>query len=264
MALNSGSMCSWFCSAAIARPSSALALSSDFLQRIDGGLHRVAQGLGIRQAPVLGIEFVPLVGAGRELVDFADLPGQALAFALQAVLGIARFQQCLLRPGATAASGARVRRWKRPHRSPAGRAPRRAASGFARRAGRGCRPGGRRSPLSCVAVAALPLIQARLLPCTSIVRRSSRLSPPSKPACSSQAARPLGLSNSTLISQRAAPSRTTPASARAPRASCRASIRMDLPAPVSPVSTVKPAGQVQLEFVDDDEIAKRDAFEAHR
>jgi hypothetical protein len=26
----------------------------------------------------------------------------------------------------------------------------------------------------------------------------------------------------------------------------------------------EPAGQVQLEFVDDDEIAKRDAFEAHR
>ena len=95
--------------------------------------------------------------------------------------------------------------------------------------------------LSCVAVAALPLIHARLLPCTSIVRRSNSVSLAPKPACSSHSSKTGALSNSALISQRCAPSRTTPASARAPSASCSASIKMDLPAPVSPVSTVKPS-----------------------
>ena len=49
-----------------------------------------------------------------------------------------------------------------------------------------------------------------------------------------------GTSNSALISARAAPSRTTPASPRLPSASCSASTRIDLPAPVSPLSTDKP------------------------
>src|SRR2546426_549363 len=115
-----------------------------FLQGIHSGLHRVAQGLGIGQAPVLGIELVPF-----------------------------------------------IRAW--------------------------------------------------LLPCESIVRRSSKLSADSKPACSSHGAKPEGLSNSALISQRRAPSRTTPTSARAPSASCSASINIDLPAPVSPVRTVNPS-----------------------
>src|SRR6185312_8025611 len=47
-------------------------------------------------------------------------------------------------------------------------------------------------------------------------------------------------SNSALISARSAPWRTTPASARSPMARPSASTRMDLPAPVSPVSTVMP------------------------
>src|SRR5690606_39185671 len=41
-------------------------------------------------------------------------------------------------------------------------------------------------------------------------------------------------------SARAAPSRTTEASARSPSVRARASTRMDLPAPVSPENTVKP------------------------
>ena len=44
------------------------------------------------------------------------------------------------------------------------------------------------SSRNCVAVAGLPLIQARLLPWLSMLRRSSRLSSASKPASSSQGA----------------------------------------------------------------------------
>ena len=94
--------------------------------------------------------------------------------------------------------------------------------------------------LSCVAVAGLPLIQARLLPCASMVRLSSNSSLACRPFSSSHASSGVGQSKVALISQRCAPSRTMAASARAPRASCSASIRIDLPAPVSPVSTVKP------------------------
>ena len=90
----------------------------------------------------------------------------------------------------------------------------------------------------------LPLIHARLLPAVSTVRRSSKVSSTSKPASFnqslSQALRTVGISNSALTSVRFAPSRTQAVSARAPSASCSASIKIDLPAPVSPVSTVKP------------------------
>ena len=95
---------------------------------------------------------------------------------------------------------------------------------------------------SCVTVAALPLIQARLLPWASMLRLSSKPgSALAKPALSSQPMSAGGVSNSALTSARAAPSRTTPASPLAPSASCSASIKIDLPAPVSPVSTEKPA-----------------------
>ena len=97
---------------------------------------------------------------------------------------------------------------------------------------------------SCAIVAPLPLIHARLLPCASIVRRSSmRPASPasaSKPASASHGASAGGTSNSALTSARAAPSRTTPASPRLPSASWSASTRIDLPAPVSPLSTVNP------------------------
>ena len=93
---------------------------------------------------------------------------------------------------------------------------------------------------SCEAVAGLPLIHARLLPWLSTVRRSSRLSSASKPASLNQGCSAVGQSNSALTSVRAAPSRTAPTSALAPSVSCSASIKMDLPAPVSPVSAVKP------------------------
>ena len=59
-------------------------------------LGRVEQGLPVRQAAVGGVEPVPLVGAGFELVHFADLPGQALAVALQCVLRLRGRRQCSL------------------------------------------------------------------------------------------------------------------------------------------------------------------------
>ena len=93
---------------------------------------------------------------------------------------------------------------------------------------------------NCVAVAAEPLIQARLLLCTSTVRRNNKVSLISNPASSSQGCSAAVQSNSALMSVRCAPSRTTPLSARAPKASWRASTRMDFPAPVSPVNAVKP------------------------
>ena len=93
---------------------------------------------------------------------------------------------------------------------------------------------------NCVAVAWLPLTHARLLPWVSTLRLKSKVSETSKPASSSTACACAGQSNSADTSQRVAPSRTAPESARSPNAICRASIRMDLPAPVSPVSTLKP------------------------
>jgi hypothetical protein len=51
------------------------------------------------------------------------------------------------------------------------------------------------------------------------------------------------------------PVRTTPASALPPRASPRASRRIDLPAPVSPVKGTETGGELEFEPIDDDEIA---------
>ena len=86
-----------------------------------------------------------------------------------------------------------------------------------------------------------PLICARERPSFSTMRRSS--SWPGSPArsCSaSQAANVSSMPKSAEMSARSAPSRTSVASPRPPSTRPMASSRMDLPAPVSPVSTVKP------------------------
>ena len=57
------------------------------------------------------------------------------------------------------------------------------------------------------------------------------------------------------ISARSAPWRTTSAPARPPASSCSASTRIDLPAPVSPVSTVSPGRSSSSTAVDDGEVA---------
>ena len=55
-------------------------------QQVDGALGGINQRLPVGQAAVAGVELGPLVGAGVEFVHLANLPGQALALALQAVL----------------------------------------------------------------------------------------------------------------------------------------------------------------------------------
>ena len=96
---------------------------------------------------------------------------------------------------------------------------------------------------NCVAVAGLPLIQARLRLWVSMVRRRvSAWALGNSWLCSQAAVVACGV-KTRVISACSAPSRTTLASARAPRASCRASSKMDLPAPVSPVRAVKPVAK---------------------
>ena len=67
-----------------------------FNQIIQRGLYRTAQHLRIRQAAMLSIQLTPLRKARRQLVNFADLPGQSIYFTLQAVLSRASLGQCLL------------------------------------------------------------------------------------------------------------------------------------------------------------------------
>ncbi len=66
-------------------------------QRFQCRLRRIQQGLGVGQPGVVGVDLVPFVLPGRQLVDFGDLPGQALAFALQRILVAAGVFQRLAR-----------------------------------------------------------------------------------------------------------------------------------------------------------------------
>ena len=66
------------------------------LQGVHRQLHRIAQRLGIGQAAVLRVEVVPFISARGQLADLANLPGQALAFTLQAVLSSAGVCQSFL------------------------------------------------------------------------------------------------------------------------------------------------------------------------
>ena len=81
-----------------------------FLQDLKRPLRSVQQGLCMGQAFVLGVELLPLVITGPQLVHFADLPLQALALLLQCGLRGARLLQCLevrapLRPAGCCISG---------------------------------------------------------------------------------------------------------------------------------------------------------------
>ena len=99
---------------------------------------------------------------------------------------------------------------------------------------------------NCCKVAECPLIKLRDRPPASTTLRNRhtasiiisfriRFRATSHPSSGSSAN-----SNSALISARSQPFRTSLASLRSPSTSESASIRMDFPAPVSPVSTVKP------------------------
>ena len=67
-----------------------------FVERQGGGLGGIEQGLRIGQPAVFGIERGPLVGRRCQLVEFANLPAQALAFAQQRVPRGARLFQLVL------------------------------------------------------------------------------------------------------------------------------------------------------------------------
>ena len=66
-----------------------------------------------------------------------------------------------------------------------------------------------------------------------------------------------GSSNMAVTWPCSTPWRTSVASPRAPSASAKASSRIDLPAPVSPVSTDKPRREVEVEPVDQHDVADR-------
>src|SRR5882672_3019258 len=85
-------------------------------------------------------------------------------------------------------------------------------------------------------------MKARVRPSASCTRRRI-ISPVSSSPLSlrmADAGCPLGTSNTAVTWPCSTPWRTRPASPRPPSASAKASSRMDLPAPVSPVSTARP------------------------
>src|ERR1700722_11662604 len=90
-------------------------------------------------------------------------------------------------------------------------------------------------------------MKARVRPSASCTRRRIISPEFSEPAPSSplslrmaEAGWPFGTSNTAVTCPCSTPWRTRPASPRPPSASAKASSRMDLPAPVSPVSTARP------------------------
>src|ERR1700737_2853223 len=86
------------------------------------------------------------------------------------------------------------------------------------------------------------LMKARVRPSASCTRRRI-ISPVSSSPLSlriTEAGWPFGTSNTAVTWPCSTPWRTRPASPRPPSASAKASSRMDLPAPVSPVSTARP------------------------
>ena len=79
---------------------------------------------------------------------------------------------------------------------------------------------------------------------------------PARPAAPRSDA-PAGGAKHAVTLACSAPARTSPASARAPSARPRLSSRIDLPAPVSPVSTVSPGAERQVEPLDQHHVADR-------
>ena len=68
-----------------------------FVQALYRAVGGVQQGLRVGQAAVFGVELDPFVSAGGQLLQFTDLPGQALTLGLQRGLRLLRLCQCGLR-----------------------------------------------------------------------------------------------------------------------------------------------------------------------
>src|SRR5882757_6420284 len=85
-------------------------------------------------------------------------------------------------------------------------------------------------------------MKARVRPSASCTRRKIISPLSSRPLSERMAAAgwPLGTSNTAVTCPCSTPLRTSPASPRPPSASAKASSNIDLPAPVSPVSTARP------------------------
>src|SRR5258705_6491656 len=85
-------------------------------------------------------------------------------------------------------------------------------------------------------------MKARVRPSASCTRRKIISPLSSRPLSERMAAAgcPLGTSNTAVTCPCSTPLRTSPASPRPPSASAKASSSIDLPAPVSPVSTARP------------------------
>ena len=107
------------------------------------------------------------------------------------------------------------------------------------------------------------LTKARPRPSAPTMRRRVSTSSSSRPCSASTACAgwSLGRSNEAATEAWVAPRRTAADSARLPSARPSASIRMDLPAPVSPVSAPRPplarAHEVEVELLDQHEVADR-------
>ena len=99
----------------------------------------------------------------------------------------------------------------------------------------------------------------RRAPARGAARSRPRRRCPARPAARRPGG-PGGGANTAATLACSAPARTSPASARAPRARPRLSSRIDLPAPVSPVSTVRPAPK-QIQPLDQHHIADRERGE---
>ena len=164
------------------RPGEARVELGDVLERVDGAAGErvgarvgfgdrvereprgVEQRLAVREAGVLGVELGPFVGAGRELGDLADLPGEPLALALEVALLLARRAPATASPRARPTRARRAARRRSARARRAGRAPRARASGPCQACWPWMSTSRSAASRSCAIVAPLPLIHARLLP----------------------------------------------------------------------------------------------------
>jgi hypothetical protein len=234
-----------------------------FRQRIQGFLRSFDQAGRMRQAAVLVDDLDPFAVLHRQLVQFADLPFEALAFQHH-VLGIGLEFLALARqrlPGLVAAGdmphlfdGARIAHGdlvvqqgalgialhQRLVRVLAVDVDQQLAQ-FAQLAGGG-------GDAVDVGLGAAGIVDHPAQQRTALVVLELVL------FCSQMLAAWVS-AKSALMSALAAPSRTMLASPRPPSASWSASIRIDLPAPVSPVKHREAVRELELDRVDDDEVA---------
>ena len=107
------------------------------------------------------------------------------------------------------------------------------------------------------------LMNARVRPSLASTRRSTTSPSASRPCSESSGVSgcPAGGAKQAVTLAWSAPARTNPASALAPSARPRLSSRIDLPAPVSPVSTVSPGPNDKVQSLDQHDVANGESGE---